>query len=100
MIAKRRRAEKEVDLVSLGSDDDDDDDGDGDGDDGVDNNEAMGGMHGQKTKKPAADRWNLARLKTATLRTPVPSSRSFFASAAAAAAGGGARARTNQKPAT
>lgn len=100
-IAKRRREEKDIDLVSLGSDDDDDKD-DGDDDHDVENSEgvdtsgdgAREGVH-RKREKKAAGKWGFG------LQAPVSSSRSFLTSfAATAGGGGGAGARANQKPAT
>lgn len=80
--AKRRRAEKEEDLVSLGSDDDDD------GDDSEGEYEATT-TGGEKAKsKRTAEAWGRERpLDASTLLATFPSSRSFFTSAAAVAGG-------------
>lgn len=93
--AKRGRAEKEEELVSLGSDDDDDDDAD-DHDDNEDKDERLRG--GKRIpKNNTAQTWVGERpLETSTLLTPVASSRSFFTSAAAVA-GGRAGAQQNGK---
>lgn len=89
---KRGRAEKEEDLVSLGSDDDDDDD---DGAESEDEHEVTRGE--VRRPKSTAERWERElSLSASTLLTPVASSRSFFKSAAAVA-GGGAGAQQKGK---
>ena len=86
--AKRGRAEKEEDLVSLGSDDDDDGhESEDDDDQSEDDDEATGRGNG-RSNDTDAERWEREPpLAASTLLTSVASSRSLLKSAAAVARG-------------